>query len=870
MDLKWHLILDGRQVGPVTDQAVRNLIKTGRIHKETLIWAQGMPDWLSIEAHSEFRGLFKAPPPTPRISTSAGVAQAPEMKRDDSRRPVRTMVLAGVFLVLGLFALGLSLKPYFHKSGNARHKPRRAPLGKRYKHVTIPPLAPGETWEDRLRVAVTKNDFDAVQTLIFDYWADVESVDSQRFTPLHLAARNGNYQMAVLLLSHGASPFCEAEHGKLPLDMLPANADKKLVKLLTELSGRESYPHETSLQEAAAKGDVPFAQKLSALEDFCIDCRNRSGETALTIAAQNGHKEMVLWLIQHGAQVNYLSRINRDNPLLAASGAGLKDSIGDKNREIVKILLEHGALPVARDNQETPLHIAARKCQAKLAEELLKHGAAVNVRNWRDTPLVVAKRENCPKVENLLLSYGAEKDLIYALEFNDAQVLEQALKFPDAVRTPLDHDRRMGHQALYIAATNGYLNLAKILLKHGADVNGGPCPQCGNCDTPLAQAVFSDNFELVSLLLKHGADPNHPGGTTTPLHNTLRGEKESDLSRKLTALLLEYRADPNIREEGGRTPVFYAPSGELVDMLVAAGADVNVVNKNGENPLHHAKSLSTVQSLLKHGANPNVRDKYGKTPLFYAPNAEIIDALVAAGANVNVSDEKGRTPLHQTPNSLTAQALLKHGANPNARDNHGCTPLNSPYQRDVVRLLEQYHGAPDKKCEARLAAEQDEMRRMLEDASMAGGGDPPADAPDQKKPQDIGAMPQNTPAAMGDKLCWALMEKHADAIINLTAPILLKMQLDSAQASSPDADPMFAVKQTILDGFRTADNISCSVASARETPCTKQDTINTGASESIPERCGRITMNISANDSQEPESMVRAVKINGKWYMGIQ
>ncbi|MGD1855710.1 MAG: ankyrin repeat domain-containing protein [Leptolyngbyaceae cyanobacterium] len=56
---------------------------------------------------------------------------------------------------------------------------------------------------------------------------------------------------------------------------------------------------------------------------------------------------------------------------------------------------------------------------------------------------------------------------------------------------------------LIYAARDGFIEIARLLIDHGADVNWID----GEGVTPLILASFKDHIELVQLLLDHGADP---------------------------------------------------------------------------------------------------------------------------------------------------------------------------------------------------------------------------------------------------------------------------------------------------------------------------------------------------------------------------
>jgi ankyrin repeat protein len=109
-------------------------------------------------------------------------------------------------------------------------------------------------------------------------------------------------------------------------------------------------------------------------------------------------------------------------------------------------------------------------------------------------------------------------------------------------------------------------------------------------------------------------------------------------------------------------------------------------------------SLSEVTQALSQGGSVDARDDGGRTPLFYAAkggDSSIVDELMRRGANPNAQDNNSETPLHFAACEYrleAAQRLIESGANPNAQDNHGNTPLwravfESRGRGDMIKLL---------------------------------------------------------------------------------------------------------------------------------------------------------------------------------------
>jgi uncharacterized protein len=109
------------------------------------------------------------------------------------------------------------------------------------------------------------------------------------------------------------------------------------------------------------------------------------------------------------------------------------------------------------------------------------------------------------------------------------------------------------------------------------------------------------------------------------------------------------------RDEGGRTPLFYAAKdgdSAIVAVLIRHGANPNAQDKSLETPLHFAVyeyQLAAAQRLIEGGADPNAQDDHGNTPLWRAVfesrgRGDMIKLLVSAGADKTLKNRHGVSP----------------------------------------------------------------------------------------------------------------------------------------------------------------------------------------------------------------------------------
>jgi ankyrin repeat protein len=194
-----------------------------------------------------------------------------------------------------------------------------------------------------------------------------------------------------------------------------------------------------------------------------------------------------------------------------------------------------------------------------------------------------------------------------------------------------------------LAARVGALDIAKLLVERGADVNA---KEAWRGQTALIWAVDGNYAELTQFLIDQGADVHVRAST-------------NDWDSQITS---EPRAQ--YRPVGGLTVLIYAArSGctRCVRSLLAAGVDINQPTPEGMTPLMIAidnTRYDTARLLLDEGANPHVWDWYGRTALYVA---------------VDMSTFRGRQPQPTAASETSAidlvRLLLEAGVNSNAQLN---------------------------------------------------------------------------------------------------------------------------------------------------------------------------------------------------------
>lgn len=157
----------------------------------------------------------------------------------------------------------------------------------------------------------------------------------------------------------------------------------------------------------------------------------------------------------------------------------------------------------------------------------------------------------------LILTLGgipceAYPSLLSSTSANDSNGVTRLLKTGVHPDVGIDQGRP---SCLMIAATNGFVELVRLLIAYGADVN----TKDADGETPLMWASSRGRLECVNEIIKSGADPN-------------------------------------IRNTAGRTAIYWAIQyghNDVCRILCKFGIDLFNIDKYGYSPLEYAKLMNS-------------------------------------------------------------------------------------------------------------------------------------------------------------------------------------------------------------------------------------------------------------------------------------
>jgi ankyrin repeat protein len=320
-----------------------------------------------------------------------------------------------------------------------------------------------------------------------------------------------------------------------------------------------------------------------------VHAQAQNGRSGLHLAAYNGHAQIARRLLEAGASVNAVDRLNQ-TPLFLAADQGQVSTI--------QVLLTSKNIDVNARNRsgQTPLFLAASCGHVQAVQALLQHeGADINLdqqdlRGW--TALTRATYFGHIDVVSEIIASGRKIDwdvrtdkqsaLHWAFtrgQTGIACMLIQQTSIDVNMRDPEDWP------PLARAARDNDCNIIRVLLssRDELDVNAER-----NGRTALLYAWYREHLDAVRILLNDSrVNVNAKPQNGSPILNSALENDVLDIAR----LILETRPDIdiNLRDSADETPLHKALGGghsEMARMILNfEGVDINALNPNNESAL---------------------------------------------------------------------------------------------------------------------------------------------------------------------------------------------------------------------------------------------------------------------------------------------
>ena len=424
------------------------------------------------------------------------------------------------------------------------------------------------------------------------------SGDASGYNALTIACQNGHIEIVELILQRPVDLNAMQDNGLTPL-MAACNAENdnlEIVQLLLEAGADPNLPIMVqassiscpSLLFACTKGHLELVKFLLKEVGGNVNLQQETGETFLMTACDGGHKDIVLTLLESGADPNICDN-DGDNALYYVL---LSNSSEDNILDIIQTLLSWNINVNAQNNNGvTPLMIASEKGYSEVLLSLLSKVAGPD-----------------------FIDKNGKTALVHASANGQSETVALLLMLYNADPSVTDYDK---FSALCHGARNESIEVVEVLLNNYN-------PKQEELEKAVTAACYGGHKKIIELLSDKMNFTKHQRDVLTACMSDDMEFIASQTSSDLCTPLIE---------STGLTPLMIAAScgsDEVVQtLLLVHEADVNQQDSLllKYSPLMYAvsgsKSISIVKSLLDSGANVNAYSKEEETPLDIARGKEL-------------------------------------------------------------------------------------------------------------------------------------------------------------------------------------------------------------------------------------------------------
>ncbi len=305
-------------------------------------------------------------------------------------------------------------------------------------------------------------------------------------TAIAFAAEALDLNMVDFLLKHKAEPLgvyfaYEGFNESIPSLDFKCRLNKEVIRkrermhlIIKRLLNAGADPSDRDLLVHISAGDYNELAKLLVQKGANVNCSIYQNDTPLMFASERGNYALVKLLLDNKADINFKGDVNNFNAFVQT----LESRFHGNLSKTLKLLLERGS-----DIKNAEI------------EGLIYYIILGDDKN-------AIRLLNDPKYNIEKTDWLGHNALYWAAECGNLKIAEILIS-----KKMKDDQRMYDHSALMRAVVNNDIEMAKLLIKSGSNVNYIDDNKLG-IDFILTCAVENGNIEMVDLLLANGVDVN--------------------------------------------------------------------------------------------------------------------------------------------------------------------------------------------------------------------------------------------------------------------------------------------------------------------------------------------------------------------------
>ena len=541
-----------------------------------------------------------------------------------------------------------------------------------------------------LHLAAANNNKKILELLVpaFD---SVDCEDNYGFTPGFVAAKSGLKENVEFLVSKGA----KIEHRTKPPPSFYSLLNSSVLATDPIERAKTTLWNSTMVHAAASEGHTAVIRALLKRNASFREV-NGVNLTAIQLAAQNGHLDVVQLLYNSGAHADHIclqhaAHAGHTDVVKFLMKIGILDTcmpcdgifywLGNKVRyqagPSYNFNDSHGYILADDDYRikcQSALHLAVAEKHTEVVKLLLSvEDKTIHCKDFTGrTPLHEAIRQNHVEISELLIRSGAKVSQKCMRFQNLSSVCNNSKKKCDQQRTFLskreleEYERDLCHcgtTPFLLAARYGHIEVASLLLRYGAKGDDKDCQGA----TVLHIAACHGHYDLIKWLISQRTSLHlnmKSKNLSTPLHSSAICKINRDIKP-----LLDMGANIYETDENGMTPLHYTvmnayetdsivlfqrviADGSLFTSVLGSGGDVTltrdseIIYRTLPSNFQCSKLIDIIES--SNNSYINKMDINGRTALHLAAkNGEecCVIKLLEKHARADLNDLQGKTPL---------------------------------------------------------------------------------------------------------------------------------------------------------------------------------------------------------------------------------
>jgi ankyrin repeat protein len=256
----------------------------------------------------------------------------------------------------------------------------------------------GEKWNTPLHIATFKDQFEVVKFLVECCFVDVNEVNKEEATSLHCACAKNRRVIAQFLLDHGANVKARDEYGYSPLQIALKAKNFDIADDLVHFGAAldfKRFDGKTALHIMAEQGNIEGLKFLLEKHQCgAVFTKDQKGNIPLICAVKKNKTEAVRYLCsyhrQHkniGQVLRHKNELGRNVMHVAVDDLDKEENAYAMVRTLIESLFVDETLELLKEllNERdkaccyTPLHCATRRNYSEVVKLLLISGSDVNI-----------------------------------------------------------------------------------------------------------------------------------------------------------------------------------------------------------------------------------------------------------------------------------------------------------------------------------------------------------------------------------------------------------------------------------------------------------------------------------------------------------